>query len=249
MMRAKTFLLVALGLASVATLPGTTLQFTGIDANRSFSTYFTIHYTAGQTMFDGAVASGPTNRQLAYAPGVMSLVVNDGSLRAYDAFCVDLFNYISEGTTYNVNFLSTSVINGGDRVAWLMQNVLPSINQLPNGVEKQKRAAALQLAIWDIVHDNGNGFNFSSGSTANRIFQSIVSGQPTDAQVLQYIDIYLAASLNQSVNPSIVFREVQGVAAMQSLVAVSTPEPGTWSMFAAGVAALVAGRWRRRRKA
>lgn len=102
-------------------------------------------------------------------------------------FCVDLFTGISYG-----DYSSTPVFprpwHNEDRAAWLYLHALPTVTTAVQG-------QALQLAIWDIVHDNGDGF------TLGRIQQSINS----DLQVIQAASDYLNLSLNGSSMAAAIF--------------------------------------------
>lgn len=82
--------------------------------------------------------------------GAVNITVSDTVDGTVDtiAFCVDLFT--SSGlSTYNTTLQSPSTVTNGGRVAWLLQS-LPSVDTATEG-------SGLQLAIWDIVHDNGDG--------------------------------------------------------------------------------------------
>jgi hypothetical protein len=105
---------------------------------------------------------------LEYWAGGIDILVNGYSRLV---FCVDLFTNISL-STYNtqLDFADTPQLQ---RVGWLLQTQLPTIKTQAGG-------AALQLAIWDIMTDNGDGFAAGKG----RITQSSDSAHPTDPTVL-----------------------------------------------------------------
>jgi hypothetical protein len=97
-----------------------------------------------------------------------------------------------------------------DRVSWLLDNALmpgqnggttPSALPKADWVTTAPEGAGLQLAIWDIVQDNGDGFSAGTvqqGSAAN----------PTDATVLSWAKYYESQSVGQSSNDAYVYVNV-----------------------------------------
>jgi hypothetical protein len=102
-------------------------------------------------------------------------------------------------------------------------------------------AAAMQLAIWDLVNDGGDGL------AAGRIQLSTAPGQLTDPGVATLARQYLNQSAGKGADAT-VYTSVNGPQDMQRVI-TSVPEPGTWSLAAAGAAALLAGTARRRKAA
>ena len=84
----------------------------------------------------------------------------------------------------------------------MLRNTLPAINAQLDASLKQKQGAALQLAIWDVVHDGGDGF------AAGRIRQSADALNPTDSIVLSLANSFLSASLGQTQTGGIVYVNV-----------------------------------------
>ena len=86
------------------------------------------------------------------------------------------------GGTYNtaLDFADTPNLK---RVAWLLNNYYPT-----NAVT----GAGLQLAIWDIMSDNGDGF------TSGLVRKSTSNGSPTNATVLADAIQYEALSVGKS---------------------------------------------------
>lgn len=56
-----------------------------------------------------------------------------------------------------VSLLPDAYDSDGGAAAWLMQTFLPVVNAAM-GSTRQIDGAALQLAIWDTIHDGGDGF-------------------------------------------------------------------------------------------
>jgi len=182
-------LLLACGLAS-----GSTIVVTGVD------------WTRGESIWineDGTDVS-------AYFAGVIDITVNDtdGSYTR-DSLCVDLFTDIYLYQQYDTNVLGPGDVAGKNlpRVSWLIDNaLLPSQNSsytsaLPttDWVSTPDQGAGIQLAIWDIVHDGGDGFSggrVQAGSAAN----------PTDPNVLAWAEAYEGMSAGQSSNLAYVYQ-------------------------------------------
>lgn len=94
--------------------------------------------------------------------------------------CVDLFTGISYGD-YDSNAILPRPGRHEDRAAWLFVNSL-------GGVNTSQLGQAFQFAIWDIIHDGGDGL-------ANGRIQSSAN---TDAAVAQSAEDYILLSLGKS---------------------------------------------------
>lgn len=108
------------------------------------ATYLTADYGIGEDLYlkvDGV--------ESAHWAGSIKIDV-DGSHRI--ALCVDLFTMMNVNQAYGTNLGLSGQINNGGRVAWLLDNELPVLHSA-------SELAGLQLAIWDIVSDNGNGLS------------------------------------------------------------------------------------------
>ena len=182
--------------------------------------------------------------------GVIRVNINGGA--AIDAYCIDLFVGVSVNDTYNVNLNAAQDANRR-RIAWLVQTQAPIINALANGTEKQQRSAALQLTIWDIIHDSGDGF------AAGRVRWDTTGSTNTPTNIRNYSESYRTLSIGQSVdNFGLIATHVQGTwvkqtmflaytqASLQAMgIIQDTPEPATLVLSAS--AFLLLGLFRRRR--
>lgn len=225
--------------AALATVPAsaTVINYTGDDPARTFNIWMRATYNVGDMLTNGqlAVAQQTINEQV--PAGVMNLIV-DGTHNV-DAFCVDYFVLIGTGN-HNVNLLGQNSINGGGRIEWMLRNTLPAINAQVNATLKRQQAAALQLAIWDIVHDNGDGF------TAGRIQQSTDANNLTNSVVLSNANSFLAASLGRTQLGGVVYQNVLGPNVTQRLISDGVPEPSSYALMLTGLA--MVGYFRRGRR-
>ena len=128
-----------------------------------------------------------------------------------DSLCVDLFTDIQAGVTYVTSILRPDQVTGKNmqRVSWLVDNaLLPtqdndyiSLLDPANWVHNAAQGAGIQLAIWDIVHDNGNGF--SAGSV-----QAAATLGVTDPSVLAWAQTYEALSKYQHSDLAYIYNNV-----------------------------------------
>jgi hypothetical protein len=146
-------------------------------------------------------------------------------------FCVDLFTNISVPSTVN----STPIAPTGNqtRAAWLYVNQLSTVTDAIAGM-------AFQLAIWDIMHDNGDGI--ASGS--------VQAAATTPLAVATAWTNYLTLSLGQSLSTGVSIYQNTNISdgsPAQNLIGAPapTPEPGTWALVAIGMAGMAV---RKRRK-
>jgi hypothetical protein len=79
----------------------------------------------------------------------------------FDAYCVDLLHFNYSPTSYNVDAVSAAGnLTNGARVSKLYNKYSGSVTG--------DAAAALQIAIWDVIYDNGDGL--STGMFKSSLF-------------------------------------------------------------------------------
>jgi hypothetical protein len=158
----------------------------------------------------------------------------------FDALCLDVFTNINPNTTYVVNTLTPnsptaqSFSANVGRAAWLYVTEMPLVNASAN---KSAQAAALQLAIWDVMTDNGDGLS------AGRIQGATGQNAATQA-IYSQASAWIAASAGQGSNVAAVLINIGGPTVSQTLItssgalsAGSTPEPGSLALMGSGLAA------------
>ncbi len=119
-----------------------------------------------------------------------------------DTLCVDLFKTITLTNSYSTVILTPSGAsakygkNNLGLVSWLIDSalvpgqgsftsVLPSVDW----VTTSSQGAGIQLAIWDLVEDGGDGL------TKGSVQMSTASGQETDADVVKWAETYECVAL------------------------------------------------------
>jgi len=171
----------------------------------------------------------------AYWVGAINISV-DGYSR--ETFCVDLFTNISFNTYSSaLAFPDTTNLR---RVGWLMQNQYPVT---------QVQGAAFQLALWDIMHDNGDGFD------TGRVAKSTDVANPTNAAVLAAAINYETVSVGKSSTYGIIYHNATfSGTPVQNLVGrrisdggpSPTPEPEDVILIGSGLVLIALGRRRQR---
>jgi hypothetical protein len=157
-------------------------------------------------------------------------------------YCIDLLTGIDLGVTYDS---VPRFPNPGaeQRVAWLYNHYGFFQLGVPASVNTDDEAVALQLAMWDILHDGGTGPN-----AGNFVF--LGDAFPNTAALWQN---YLTLSAGQQSAAAFIYvNYTQGAnpEEVQTLIGPGqVPEPSTWAMVLAGGAALAGLRRRSNRRA
>ncbi len=191
----------------------------------------------------------PPSTVSAFYVGVLGITLTDDNGKTYDrdTLCVDLFTDINITTYYNTVVLHPDQVANKHigRVSWLVDNaLLPTQNNVYTSVLPEEdwvmtpeQGAAIQLAIWDIVHDGGDGL--SSGSVQfDRTVNTVVD---------DWAATYFSASLGKSSDLAFVYRNFNGSGVEAQMLAGPmfsddgphpNPEPRTFVLAGAALLAL-----------
>jgi hypothetical protein len=157
-------------------------------------------------------------------------VTDDATLLA---FCIDPFTPMVTSTT---TYAATPNAVFGDNVKRLYSQYYAGIDYSGSGAltgDKKVTALSFQLALWELVADNGN---LASGALS-----AVLSDNGAKAQaVISGANAMLATAQDQSIAIANKYRFTTYTATgSQSVVTVSAvPEPSSLAMFGLGLAAL-----------
>jgi PEP-CTERM motif/Thioester domain len=202
-------------------LGGLALSVAGL---ASATTTYDIQYqsTTGDTV--------PTSAADAYG-GSMSYLSSTGT--SFAAFCIELAQdnatTASGYQTYTVSSLSSSTTS-------LLEDLFSSTYA---SLSSATEYAAFQTAIWEITHETDT-------SSALSILSGSFTYTGDDASFAALVNSYLSSALSYT-GSSLYTITVLSSATYQDLVTVSAvPEPSTYALMAAGLAAISLARRRRK---
>jgi hypothetical protein len=213
-------ILAALILAAVLAVPASALVL-GLDWGTGQSPVTINYFGSSLSVYAGSL-KGYVGGQLGNP-----LPPNDGTYFG-EVFCVDLNHFITIPTEYEVESLTTADLANGGRLAWMYQN---NIAQAKNG--DSDIAAALQIAMWDVVTDGGDGldtgnFQYVSGLASRSTVSSATMIEESAGKAAE-------ATYFRTIGPD-----------GQSMITIPVPEPGTFGLLGLGFSLISFGFLRKR---
>lgn len=191
--------------------------------------------------------------------GVVTLTLDENDvLYDRDTLCVQLFTDIYVGQWYQTVLLTPAEVGPAlERVSWLIDNaLLPTQTTITSTaipqadwVTNTQTGEAIQIAVWDIVQDGGDGFY------SGQVQFSKDPNNPTDPIVQGLAEYYEAVSFGMSSNDAYVYENfslgdgspAQMLEGPEFLDNGPTPNPEP-STLVLGGAGLAAAAWLGRRK-
>lgn len=188
-------------------------------------------YTGGG--LGSAVTVSANGQNATVFAGQLNVTLDGNSMIA---FCVDFFAPLRRQTYDNVTGPVSNYNNGG-RAAWILETYARSLTS-------NEQAAAVQLALWDVVHDQGNGLGAGS-------FALVANAANT---LRMAADAIVQASANHtSSNATILYNTSPATGAKAQTLIVThgepcsdVPEPSTYAMLGLGAGLIGVAAFRRK---
>lgn len=212
----------------------------GLPSAAQADTYQITGFQFDPAALNGSIKYVPTNLNLNVQIGRLKLVgkeVPGNTSVDFLTFCVDIFNTLKPATF--VDAPAGTLIPDPSKQNHLLALMVRANPLIASAANKSEAAAAMQLAVWEVVNETGPTYGFATGS-----FRSS-GGNTNGARSLASAWLNNLAT-NVWTAPANGNLKLLYSRDSQSQIITAVPEPETWAMMIGGFA-LVGGMSRRRK--
>lgn len=209
-------------------------------------------FLSGQVIYTpGGIGGVATRTSQNLSIGRIRLAGTDNATTAavtFDAYCIDIFNYVQNGA-FDLQAFTLPDALKQSQIKTLLSYTAGFIDAAATSAQKRNISAAIQMAVWEIVNENGTaGYSLDNG-----LFQIGTSYGTVIPVARGLAQSYLGSMGGWSAQPGYSYRMMTAIDPIRNqrqvfLAAGAVPEPATWAMLILGFG-LVGGAMRSRRKA
>lgn len=205
----SSLLIAAVALAGASQAHADSVLFTGF-AHGAESVNFSL--TAPNITLSGGGSAG-------------GLVTSLNGGASFETYCVDLYQHIGFGTTYTDYSAPNTTHTFANSHAYAD---LGRLYATAGAINDSVHEAAFQIAVWEIAYETTGAYSLANGSAT-------FSGGSADASGALTLASGWLSTLTNGAHPSIAVIESPE---HQDMIFAPVPEPESWALLAAGLAAM-----------